>query len=89
MKLLSALLFGATIGVGVFAIEHTMANTYNESDWYVVMKFDKTGKLLQLSDRYADQYECSISDDFQLHTVLSKESKANILCTNQPIDYKL
>jgi hypothetical protein len=89
MKLLSALLIGATIGTSIFAIEHTIANTHNESDWYVVMKFDKTGKLLQLSDRYADQYECSVSGDFQLHTTMAKESKANILCTNQPIDYKL
>ena len=89
MKLLSAVLFGAVIGVSAFAIEHTMANTYNESDWYVVMKFNASGKLLQLSDRYANHYECSASDDFQLHTVMSKESKANILCTNQPIDYKL
>ena len=89
MRLLSAVLFGAVIGVSAFAIEHAMTDTYNESDWYVVMKFDKTGKLLQLSDRYANHYECSASDDFQLHTVMSRESKANILCTNQPIDYKL
>lgn len=88
MKLLNALLVGATIGAGAFAIEYALADTYSESDWYVVMKFNASGKLLQLSDRYANHYECSASDVFQFHTVISKESGANILCTNQPIDYK-
>jgi hypothetical protein len=89
MKLLTALLVGAVIGSGAFAIEYATSNTYSESDWYVAMKFDKTGKLLQLSDRYASHYECTLSNDFQIHNAMAKESNANILCTNKPITYKL
>lgn len=89
MKLLTALLVGVAIGSGAFAIEYVTNDTYSESDWYVVMKFNKTGKLLQLSDRYASHYECTLSNDFQIHNTMAKESNANILCTNQPIAYKL
>lgn len=100
MKITAGVLIGLTIGCIIYnsrdeamltsLIKDTSAYVESSDDrFYVALKFAKTGKLLQLSDKFDDHYNCLQSDDYQIHTAASKESGSQIICTNQPSDYKL
>lgn len=89
MKIFAWLILGVTMGTVAAAVEFKDKIFGENEGYYVVMKFAKTGKLLQLSDRFDDHYTCLNSNDFILHNAIAKESGSQIICTNQTIDYKI
>jgi hypothetical protein len=88
MKITTWFIIGLTLGA-VAAVAEDKIFKDSEESYYVAMKFAKTGKLLQLSNKFDDHYNCLNSDDFIIHSAMAKESGSQIVCTNQKIDYKL
>jgi hypothetical protein len=58
-------------------------------NWYVVLKFEQSGKLMQLSPKFDSHYQCVSSADYQLHNQASQTSHSNIQCTNTKPDYTI
>lgn len=84
MKLILGILAVSVLGIGAY---ETYANSNNPNEYTVVMKFT-SGNTLALSDKYQGYDSCVNSAEYQLHSVVGKQSGANIRCTNDPITYK-
>lgn len=63
------------------------ANSNDPSKYTVVMKFT-SGNTLALSDKYQGYDNCVNSAEYKLHNIVSKESGADIRCSNKKPTYK-
>ncbi len=72
-----------------FIAFHVLAKeTVGPNDYYVVIKVAKTGNTIGLSDKFSSYNACITSPDYQLHTLVSNESKADIQCINALPTYR-
>jgi hypothetical protein len=73
-----------------FAVSQVGAeDTVSPNDYYVVLKVAQTGNTIGLSEKFSNYDACVNSADYQLHTLVGKESQANIQCVNAIPTYKL
>jgi len=71
-----------------FSIPLIKANASNPNEYYVVIKVKETGNTIALSDKFIGYEKCVNSADYQIHTLVSKESNVDIQCSTTPT-YKL
>jgi hypothetical protein len=88
MKKLTGLCVVAFLA-GFVASQVGAEDTVGPNDYYVVLKVAKTGNTIGLSEKFSNYDACINSADYQLHTLVDKESQESVQCSNAIPTYKL